>query len=374
MVQKTPPMGWNSWNTFGNDISEKLIYETADAMVETGLAAAGYRYLVIDDCWHEAGRDENGRMIPDAKKFPNGMKAVADYVHAKGLKFGMYSCAGNFTCAGLAGSFGHEFTDARTFAEWGVDYLKYDYCFKPSSQNGPLLYRRMGAALANCGREILFNACSWGADDTKSWIKTTGSHAWRSTGDINDSWQSIKSLAEAQIELQPYNAINCFNDMDMLVVGMYGKGNVAVTGCTDTEYKTHFSLWSVLNSNLIIGCDVRSMSEATREILTNAEIIAINQDPACRQPYLADGDRGCLKWVKLLDNGDLAIGLFNFTDGTRRIFLPFADLGLDNSCGVSLSLCDLWEHKELGVFSEQYCSPAIEAHGCQMLRAKLIVK
>lgn len=373
MLQKTPPMGWNSWNTFGNDISEELIFQTADRMVDSGLLAAGYNYLVIDDCWHKKGRDENGRMIPDKSKFPRGMKAVADYVHEKGLKFGMYSCAGNLTCAGLAGSFDHEFEDARTFAEWGVDYLKYDYCFKPGGVPGHLLYKRMGTALANCGRDILFNACSWGADDTKSWIKTTGSHAWRSTGDIFDTWQSITELAKKQIEFQPYNAINCFNDMDMLVVGMYGKGNVGLSGCTDVEYRTHFSLWALLNSPLIIGCDIRAMSEETKTTLTNPEMIAINQDAAGRQPYMAGGNADQPVWVKLLENGDLAIGMFNFSDTAHTAFLSFADMGLDGSCGVALSLRDVWTHEEIGVEDEVFRT-AVEPHGCRVLRARIIRK
>lgn len=184
MVKLTPPMGWNSWNTFGENINEELIFETADAMVNTGLLEKGYEYLVIDDCWSLKERDGNQRLVPDPVKFPHGMKAVADYVHSKGLKFGMYSCAGNLTCAGYPGSFEHEFTDARTFAEWGVDFLKYDYCYHSPIIHGQYLYRRMGLALENCGRDILFSACSWGADQTQEWIKTSAASMWRSTGDI----------------------------------------------------------------------------------------------------------------------------------------------------------------------------------------------
>ncbi len=179
-------MGWNSWNTFGHDINEELIKTTADSMVSEGFLEAGYNYLVIDDCWSKRMRNEKGELEADPEKFPNGIKAVADYVHSKGLKFGIYSCAGNYTCAGYPGSYEYEFVDARTFAEWGVDFLKYDYCYKPAFEVGKMLYRRMGLALANCGRDILFSACSWGADETNKWIKETGAHMWRSTGDIND--------------------------------------------------------------------------------------------------------------------------------------------------------------------------------------------
>ena len=230
MVKLTPPMGWNSWNTFGENINEKLIMETADKMVEQGLLDCGYEYLVIDDCWSLRKRDEEGRLIADPEKFPHGMKAVADYVHSKGLKFGMYSCAGNLTCAGYPGSFEHEFIDADTFASWGVDFLKYDYCYHSNIIPGKYLYRRMGIALENCGRDILFSACSWGADQTHEWIKETGASMWRSTGDIFDSWESIKDLTKQQAKLHPYHSVGCFNDMDMLVVGMYGKGGGGLRG------------------------------------------------------------------------------------------------------------------------------------------------
>ncbi|MBR5005654.1 MAG: glycoside hydrolase family 27 protein, partial [Clostridia bacterium] len=174
MFVNKPPMGWNSWNTFAHEINDALIRSVADKMVEDGYLDAGYEYIVIDDCWSEHQRDENNRLVPDHEKFPYGIKALADYVHSKGLKFGIYSCCGNYTCAGYPASFEYEFIDAETFAEWGVDYLKYDYCYKPASENGAKLYRRMGLALANCGRDIVFSACSWGADETHRWIKSTG--------------------------------------------------------------------------------------------------------------------------------------------------------------------------------------------------------
>ena len=183
-IQK-PPMGWNTWNTFGPDINEDLILESADAMVSTGLKDAGYEYIVIDDMWSLKERDSQGRLVPDPEKFPHGMKYLADYIHGKGLKFGMYSCGGYLTCGGYPGSFGYEWIDAKTFAEWEVDFLKYDYCFHPASMEGHSTYKRMGLALANCGRDILFSACSWGAEYTRQWIRETGAHTWRSTGDIN---------------------------------------------------------------------------------------------------------------------------------------------------------------------------------------------
>lgn len=377
MFVAKPPMGWNTWNTFGHEPSEKLVRETADAMVDLGLLEAGYQYLVIDDCWALRKRDANGRLVPDPEKFPNGMKAVSDYVHSKGLKFGMYSCAGTRTCADYPGSFEYEFIDAQTFAEWGVDFLKYDYCYKPATEDGHLLYTRMATALANCGREILFSACSWGVDKTYEWIKSTGANMWRSTEDINDSWKSIKSIAMQQVELQKYNGINCFNDMDMLVVGMYAKGLVGVSGCNDDEYRMHFSLWSLLNSPLMIGCDIRNMSDATKEILLNKEIIAINQDPSGRQPYMVgeEKENGVHKWVKQLDNGDIAIGMFNMLDepsNRYNTYISLNDLGLNRSTGVKLEMRDLWAHKDLGVFENDMHFAGIPAHGCLMLRARIV--
>ena len=220
----TPPMGWNSWNTFTWEINDKLIREAADAMASE-LKDAGYEYIVIDDCWSEKQRDSNGRLVPDRWKFPEGIKPVADYVHSKGLKFGMYSCAGTHTCGGHPGSFEHEFDDAETFAEWGVDYLKYDYCYKPDHIPGEILYKRMSTALRNCGRDIMFSACNWGNDDVYKWIRESGAHLFRSTGDIQDNWESIKRLALSQIGNECYGGNFCHNDIDMLVVGMHGGSN-----------------------------------------------------------------------------------------------------------------------------------------------------
>ncbi len=375
MIVRKPPMGWNSWNTFGTNIDEQLIKETADTMVESGLLDAGYEYLVIDDCWSEKQRDNNGRLVPDKTKFPNGMKAVADYVHSKGLKFGIYSCAGVLTCAGYPGSFDYEFIDAETFAQWGVDYLKYDYCFKPDCHNGPLLYRKMGIALANCGRDICFSACSWGADETNLWIKETGAHLWRSTGDIVDNWQSIYNLAMKQTDYFSTNGQGCFNDMDMLVVGMNGRGNVGVAGCTDIEYRTHFALWAFLGSPLMIGCDIRHMSDATKEILLNKEMIAINQDGAYRQPFNCGHHWkiGDVKvWAKYLEGGDIAIGIFNLNDQGADPFISFDSLGIGRASGMALEIRDVLNHKDLGVFKDVFRTEYMDPHDCRVYRAKLV--
>ena len=346
MIVKKPPMGWNTWNTFGENINEELIRSTADALVSTGLKDAGYEYLIIDDCWSKKERDENGRLQPDPEKFPSGMKALADYVHSKGLKFGMYSCCGPRTCADYPGSFNHEFVDAKTFASWGVDYLKYDHCYKPETSPSDMLYRKMGLALANCGRDILYSACSWGINGTPDWIKTTGAHMWRSTGDIFDVWGRVDVIYNANVPLQPINGKGCFNDMDMLIVGMHGSGNVGMGGCTTEEYRTHMSIWAMFSSPLIIGCDIRNVDEETSAMLKNREVIAINQDEACQQPFevkFMNGVWGTF-WVKYLENGDVAILALNMTDKEMKPYLPLADAGYAQ--GIRVTVRDVWTGEE----------------------------
>ncbi|AEE96273.1 glycoside hydrolase family 27 protein [Mahella australiensis] len=375
MLAHTPPMGWNSWNTFGENISEKLIKEIADDWIELGLLDAGYQYLVIDDCWAEKKRGKDGLLVPDHNKFPNGMKVVSDYVHSKGLKFGMYSCVGTMTCAGYPGSLEHEFVDAETFAMWGVDYLKYDYCYKPHHIPGHILYKRMGMALKNCGRDILFSACNWGADDVYAWIRSTGAHMYRSTGDIEDKWESIRDIALSQMDKDCYSASHCYNDMDMLVVGMYGKGNVGRGGCSDEEYRTHFSLWCMMNSPLMIGCDIRAMNRETVNILTNKEIIALNQDPEGRQAYLIErgniGYNNVKVLVKPISDGSFGIGFFNMGDTDARGSLQFWDIGLPSLTGYGFKMRDLWEHEDIGVYKENYTCD-LKPHHCKVFRAKLV--
>ncbi len=376
-IGMVPPMGWNSWNTFSWNINEELIRTTADTMVESGLLEAGYEYLVIDDCWSLRKRGEHGELVPDPEKFPNGMKAVADYVHSKGLKFGMYSCCGTHTCAGYPGSFEHEFEDAEQFASWGVDFLKYDNCFKPGHIDDPTLYRRMSTALRNCGRDILFSACNWGTEDVWNWIRSSGAQMFRSTGDIQDSWKSMSDIALSQMDKQPFSGTYCHNDMDMLIVGMHGKSDndfIAVGGCTDVEYKTHFSLWALMNSPLMIGCDIRSMTEETKQILTNRDVIAINQDVECRSPYKVQ----CFGWseklfvlAKPLANGDYAIGMFNFGDKRAEAAFGFWDIGIPAASGRGLEFYDCWEHQSLGVETERH-AVEIDPHDCKIYRCKVV--
>jgi len=370
ILAQTPPMGWNSWNTFGGDINEAVIRETADAFVSEGLKDAGYEYVVIDDLW-EADERVNGRLTWDPETFPNGIPALANYVHSKGLKFGIYSCAGSHTCAGKPASYGYEEVDAHSFAEWGVDFLKYDFCYAPAGTDGPMLYRRMGQALRSTGRRILFSLCEWGKHKPWEWGARTGGHMWRTTGDINDSWESILQIGfEQQVGLAAYAGPGHWNDPDMLVVGMYGKGNVARGGCTDAEYRSHFSLWCLLASPLMIGCDVRHMNQATKDILLNPEVLAVNQDPLGRQGYQVGrvpwARDIAVTWAKPLQDGSVAVGLFNLgeRDG-RRIAVAWETLGIHDRrpCRVR----DLWAREDLGVTTGSYVA-CVDQHDVAMLR------
>ncbi|UTF58625.1 glycoside hydrolase family 27 protein [Gilvimarinus sp. DA14] len=311
----TPPMGWNSWNTFDCDVDENMIREMADAMVESGMRDAGYEYINIDDCWH-GERDENGEIQVSEEHFPSGMKALADYVHSKGLKLGIYSDAGDTTCAGRPGSRGHEYQDARTYAEWGIDYLKYDWC--DTENINPIgAYTTMRDALHEAGRPIYYSICEWGDNQPWEWAQDIG-HSWRATGDIypcwdcSYNWGSWSSLGVLKIldirkdlRLRQYAGPGHWNDYDMMEVG---------NGMTEAEDRSHFSLWAMLNSPLITGNDLRSMSDTTREILTNKEIIALNQDPKGVEAmrYIDAGDLNV--FLKPLANDELALLFLNRGD------------------------------------------------------------
>ncbi|MBN1180160.1 MAG: glycoside hydrolase family 27 protein [Anaerolineae bacterium] len=370
MLAQTPPMGWNSWNTFGGNIHEDLIRETADAFISEGVKEAGYEYVVIDDVW-EARERVDGRLTWDEAKFPNGIPALAEYVHSKGLKFGIYSCAGSHTCAGMPASYGYEEVDAQTFAAWGVDFLKYDFCFAPAGVDGPKLYQRMGQALRATGREILFSLCEWGMHKPWEWGAKAGGHMWRTTGDINDSWASIVDIGfNRQAGLEAYAGPGHWNDPDMLVVGMYGKGNVAEGGCTDAEYRSHFSLWCLLASPLMLGCDARAMNQATRDIVLNRAVIAVNQDPLGRQGYRVGGTGWAGEtveaWAKPLHDGSIAVGLFNLgMRNQRRATVAWEAVGLHDRrpCKVR----DLWKGMDLGVFTGDF-STLIDSHDAALVK------
>ncbi len=375
MIVQTPPMGWNTWNTFGEHINEQLIRESVDTFVKLGLREAGYQYVVIDDCWSERERDsKTNEIVPSKEKFPNGMKAVGDYIHENGLKFGMYSCAGVRTCANYPGSFGHEFLDARTFARWGVDFLKYDYCLKAFSDKAPYLYRRMGQALRTCGRDILFSACNWGVEDVWSWIRTTGASMYRSTGDIFDNFESMKNIALGQLPKMCYSAPNCFNDMDMLTVGMFGNGNVGSSGCSYEEYVMQFSAWCLWGAPIMLGCDLRKMTPEIVKLVTNRDLIAINQDPLVAQPYCIEpGAMGSdlVNVARILEGGDLAIGLFNFSDNDRHTTVLLEWLGLPYESKIRLEMRDLISGESMMSGRDEF-SVRIPRHSVRMFRCKLV--
>ena len=375
MIVQTPPMGWNTWNTFGEHINEQLIRESVDTFVKLGLREAGYQYVVIDDCWSERERDsKTNEIVPSKEKFPNGMKAVGDYIHENGLKFGMYSCAGVRTCANYPGSFGHEFLDAKTFARWGVDFLKYDYCLKAFSDKAPYLYRRMGQALRTCGRDILFSACNWGVEDVWSWIRTTGASMYRSTGDIFDNFESMKNIALGQLPKMCYSAPNCFNDMDMLTVGMFGNGNVGSSGCSYEEYVMQFSAWCLWGAPIMLGCDLRKATPEIVKLVTNRDLIAINQDPLVAQPYCIEpGAMGSdlVNVARILEGGDLAIGLFNFSDNDRHTTVLLEWLGLPYESKIRLEMRDLISGESMMSGRDEF-SVRIPRHSVRMFRCKLV--
>ncbi|MCE5178268.1 MAG: glycoside hydrolase family 27 protein [Porphyromonadaceae bacterium] len=340
----TPPMGWNSWNKFGCDVSEKLIMEVADAMVSSGMAAAGYEYVVIDDCW-QVDRDENGEIVVDKDRFPHGMKYLSDYIHSKGLKFGIYSCAGTKTCQGRPGGRGYEFQDARTYARWGVDYLKYDWC-NHSTQNAQASYTLMRDALYKAGRPIAFSICEWGSNKPWEWAKEVG-HLWRTTGDIVDRWDAMMAIFDAQKELADYTGPGHWNDPDMLEVGN--------GGMTTEEYRTHFSLWCMLAAPLMAGNDLRTMSDETLEILTNREMIAINQDSLGKQAFCFRDNGDYEIWVKKLAGDERAVCLLNRSDEKKIVEVDFSVLLAANddywktSPGdlKNYSIRDVWEHQDI---------------------------
>lgn len=377
MLVKTPPMGWNSWNTFGENINEQLIMETADAMISTGLHDAGYEYIVIDDCWSAKERDENGDLVADPVKFPHGLKYLADYIHSKGLKFGIYGCCGPKTCAGYPGSLDHEYQDALFFARNEIDYLKYDWCSHPRQLQGWTLYNRMRMALNATGRDILFSICNWGEEDTLSWARSVGADMYRSTYDISDKFDIIKILFNEQKNNMNLSGPSCFNDMDMLVCGMYGNGNVANGGCNDDEYRTHFALWCMLSQPLMIGCDIRNMNENTRALLTDKALIAIDQDPDVRPPIVSycSYENEAPVLMKHLENGDYAFGLFNFA-GCSLDWVSFwlPDAGFSPNDGYVFRLYDMETGEFFGEFDDMVRAPHLEAHSCKILRGQLVKK
>ena len=355
-LAKTPPMGWNSWNKFAGRVDDAAVRSMADAMATNGMKDAGYQYINIDDTW-EASRDPQGNITTN-KKFPD-MKALADYVHSKGLKIGIYSSPGPNTCAGYEGSYGHEEQDARTYAAWGIDYLKYDWCGARNiytDQEMQAVYQEMGEALLKSGRPILYSLCQYGRDDVWKWGPEVGGNAWRTTGDIRDTWDSMTKIGFSQAELAAWAAPGHWNDPDMLEIGN--------GGMTDDEYRTHMSLWSILAAPLLAGNDLRNMTPTILEILTNREVIAVDQDKDGKQGrrIAKSGDQEV--WVRPLSGGAQAIGLFNRGGTPEKITVNWSDLGLKTAPAHAR---DLWAHSDLNLGGAEY-SVTVPAHGVVMLR------
>ena len=355
-LAKTPPMGWNSWNKFASRVDDGAVRSMADAMAANGMKDAGYQYINIDDTW-EASRDGQGNITTN-KKFPD-MKALADYIHSKGLKIGIYSSPGPNTCAGYEGSYGHEEQDARTYAAWGIDYLKYDWCgARNIYTDGEMqaVYQKMGDALLKAGRPILYSLCQYGRDDVWKWGPEVGGNAWRTTGDIRDTWDSMTKIGFSQDELAIWAAPGLWNDPDMLEIGN--------GGMTDDEYRTHMSLWAILAAPLLAGNDLRNMTPTILEILTNREVIAVNQDKDGKQGrrIAKSGDQEV--WAKPLFDGGLAIGLFNRGDAPAKITVKWSDLGLKSA---PVRIRDLWTHSDLKLDGLEYSS-TVPVHGVVMLR------
>ncbi|OMO89993.1 Glycoside hydrolase, clan GH-D [Corchorus olitorius] len=397
----TPQMGWNSWNFFACNITEDLIRETADALVSTGLADLGYVYVNIDDCWSAASRDSEGQLVPDLKTFPSGIKALADYVHGKGLKLGIYSDAGAFTCQVRPGSLFHEVDDAELFASWEVDYLKYDNCFNlgidPKKRYPP-----MRDALNATGRTIFYSLCEWGVDDPALWARGVG-NSWRTTDDINDTWARIifemidchllndegrtrllcspylhphphpphlttsearelkcmTTIADLNDKWASYAGPGGWNDPDMLEVGN--------GGMTYQEYRAHFSIWALMKAPLLIGCDVRNITDETFEILSNKEVIAVNQDSLGVQgrKVYASGEDNCLQvWAGPLSGNRLVVALWNRCSKAATITAKWEALGLESSTSVSVR--DLWQHKDLTDNAVSSFGAKVASHDCHM--------
>lgn len=340
----TPPMGWNSWNHFACNVSASLIEGEADAMVASGMKAAGYRYVVIDDCW-QVGRDANGNILADPQRFPQGIKPVADYVHGKGLKFGIYSDVGDHTCQMRPGSRGHEYQDALQYARWGVDYLKYDWCNK-GGLDARSAYATMSDALRATGRPIVFSICNWGEEQPWLWGAQAGGNLWRTTQDIWDAWSGRRDFAlgvldilDLQVNLGVYAKPGHWNDPDMLEIGN--------GGMTDAQYRAQFSLWAILAAPLIAGNDLRQMSAATRATLTNREVIAVDQDALGIEGRRVWKDGDAEIWVRPLTGGRQAIVLLNRGARPQSIRLDWSVLNLP--AYLPLRFRDLWQHEDLPI-------------------------
>lgn len=370
-LAQTPPMGWNSWNTFRKRINEKLVRDIADVFVEKGFKEAGYTYIVIDDGW-QINRDENGNIIANKEKFPSGIKALADYIHSKGLKFGIYSDAGYKTCGGHPGSLGYEYQDARQYAAWGVDYLKYDWC-NTGNKSQPDSYLLMANALKKAGRPIVFSICEWGTSQPWTWAKGIG-HLWRTTYDIRPCWDCGKKvinkngiqienflgftkILDLQVGLESYAGPGHWNDPDMLEVGN--------GGLTYDENQAYFSLWCLLAAPLMMGNDIRKATPEVLEILLNKEVIAINQDPSGKQGAKIRDDGDLEVWSKQLHDGTWSVVFFNRSNKSQKMTITWNEIGYPKH--IKAKVRDLWRKKDIGMFNGAY-TDEVPSHGVVMIK------
>ncbi|XP_057850454.2 alpha-galactosidase [Cryptomeria japonica] len=353
-VARTPPMGWNSWNHYGCNINERIVRDTADHLASSGLSGMGYKYVNIDDCWAEPNRDSNGRLVPSHSKFPSGIKALADYVHSKGLKLGIYSDAGYYTCQKQPGSLGHEQVDADTFASWGLDYLKYDNCYNDGSKPEDR-YPKMRDALLRTGRPIFYSLCEWGVDVPATWAPKIGG-SWRTTGDIEDKWDSVVSRADQNNQYAQYARPGGWNDPDMLEVG---NGHM-----TMDEYGSHFSIWALMKAPLLIGCDVTSMNKGTYRILSNEEVIAVNQDQLGIQGRKVSKWGDLEVWAGPLTNKRTAVVLWNRSNSRATITAKWEKMGMHPS--VQVRVRNLWRHRDLAKYHQGSLVASVKPHACKM--------
>lgn len=375
-----PPMGWNSWNCFHDNITEDKIRSIADAMVKSGMKDAGYRYVIIDDGWMTTRRDAEGHIIVDSTKFPHGIKALADYIHGLGLKFGIYSAPGCFTCQKLMGSLGHEQTDADDYAAWGVDFLKYDWCrfprdWKEAKSISPDSCRRafelMRRCLDNTGRPIVYSVhdkCNKELNEKNAlpWVKSIA-NMHRTSQDIKNNWDRMLYCLESTADLWQYAGQGYWNDPDMLEVGNTHKehvwGDISTKQMNLTEYKAHFSMWCMVAAPLIAGNDLREMTPEITEILTNKEVIAIDQDPLGRQGRRIRDDGDLEVWSKEMSGGRQAVALFNRSEKPADITVTWKEIGMNGR----LKVRDLWEYKDLGQFKNAFTGRQIPAHSAMVL-------
>jgi alpha-galactosidase len=368
----TPPMGWNTWNTFASNINEALVKETAEAMIANGMRDAGYVYIVLDDTWSTRERDASGNLVGDPKKFPSGMKALGDFLHAKGFKFGIYNCAGAKTCAGYPGGRGHEFQDALTYASWGVDYLKYDWC-NHGTADARETYKTMRDALYTAGRPVVFSLCEWGQNKPWEWAGEVG-HLWRTTGDIYDSysgrsgwsmgWKAILDLQHSLVEgsgpdgIGKYAGPGHWNDPDMLEVGK--------EGLSLAESRAHFSFWCMLAAPLMAGNDVRHMTVEVREILTNRDVLAIDQDALGKQGYraLSEPAKNIEIWIKELSHGEWAVCALNTSQAPADLTIEWNRLWTIQG---QYQIRDVWAKKAAGDTSKP-STARVDSHNVVLYR------